>query len=75
MQNPHCLLYPGGQLVALNTRVSPALEHFTVNSLGGIAFGVASGVAVGFAVVVLFDCAGILIFATHGAEEGQSLIM
>ena len=68
MQNPHCLLYPGGQLAALNTRVSPALVHLTVNSLGGIASGVVLGVAVGFAVVVVFDCAGILSLATNGAE-------
>ena len=68
MQNPHCLLYPGGQLAALNTRVCPALEHLTVISLGGTAFGVDLGVADGLAVEVVFDCAGILSFATNGAE-------
>ena len=70
-------MYPGGQLVAVKTRVTPALEHLMVAALVGVTFGVGFGVllgvAVAFGVGVGATNFGSLIVFNNGADSMESL--
>ena len=71
-------MYPGGQLVDVNIRVTPAFTHLTVVAFGGTTFGVDLGAlfdeAVGFGVTVVVTFGGSLNDMNNGAEFTESLI-
>ena len=71
-------MYPGGQIVDLNTRVTPAFTHLTVVAFGGTTFRVDLGAlfdeAVGFGVTVVVTFGGSLNDINNGEDSTESLI-